>query len=140
MLGRTGPVSYQVTVDGLIWSRHAGQLLPLIIESRQNQQSQENGKRDTTVSTSQTSTSTKPSTWKQPQQASSSTCKTQQPGSVSNQELDGDSPTFSGVATDFRVGEPETQGAKPRVPPNPVFSPDFGHLFFITVLTPYTFF
>ena len=43
VLGRTGPVSYQVTVDGLIWSRHAGQLLPLIIESRQNQQSQENG-------------------------------------------------------------------------------------------------
>ena len=42
----------------------------------------------------------------------------------------------SGVATDFRVGEPETPGAKPRVPPNPVFSPDFGHLFFITALTP----
>ena len=27
--GRTGPVSYQVTVEGLTWSRHAGQLLPL---------------------------------------------------------------------------------------------------------------
>ena len=44
--------------------------------------------------------------------------------------------TRSGVATDFRVGGPETQGAKPRVPPNPVFSPDFGHLFFSTALTP----
>ena len=42
----------------------------------------------------------------------------------------------SGVATDFRVGGPETQGDKPRVPSNPVFSPDFGHLFFITALTP----
>ena len=27
--GRTGPVSYTVMVDGLVWSRHAGQLLPL---------------------------------------------------------------------------------------------------------------
>ena len=27
--GRTGPLSYQVTVEGLTWSRHAGQLLPL---------------------------------------------------------------------------------------------------------------
>ena len=27
--GRTGPVSYTVVVDGLVWSRHAGQLLPL---------------------------------------------------------------------------------------------------------------
>ena len=29
VIGRTGPVSYQVAVDGLTWSRHAGQLLPL---------------------------------------------------------------------------------------------------------------
>ena len=29
IIGRTGPVSYQVTVEGLTWSRHAGQLLSL---------------------------------------------------------------------------------------------------------------
>ena len=36
--GRTGPVSYQVTVEGLTWSRHAGQLLPL---SRSNTSAKE---------------------------------------------------------------------------------------------------
>ena len=29
VLGCTGQVSYQVTVEGLVWSRHARQLLPL---------------------------------------------------------------------------------------------------------------
>ena len=31
-------------------------------------------------------------------------------------------------------------GAKPRVPPNPVFSSDLGHLFFVTALTRWIFF
>ena len=45
----------------------------------------------------------------------------------------------TGVATDFRVGGgAETQEVKPRVTPNPVFSPDFGHLFFIAALSPDT--
>ena len=32
-------------------------------------------------------------------------------------------------------GGPTHAGAKPRVPPNPVFSSDLGHLFFATALT-----
>ena len=36
----------------------------------------------------------------------------------------------------FSSGGARDSGAKPRVPPNPVFSPDFGHLFFNTALTP----
>ena len=40
VLGRTGPVSYQVTVEGLVWSRHAGQLLPLTSRC-QNQENKE---------------------------------------------------------------------------------------------------
>ena len=36
----------------------------------------------------------------------------------------------------FGGGEGATHaGAKPRVPPNPVFSSDLGHLFFVTALT-----
>ena len=31
-------------------------------------------------------------------------------------------------------GEVPAQGAKPRVPPNPVFSSDLGHLFFVKSL------
>ena len=37
---------------------------------------------------------------------------------------------------DLRFGGGATHaGAKPRVPPNPVFSSDLGHLFFVTALT-----
>ena len=46
MLGRTGPVSYEVTVEGLVWSRHAGQLLPLSTPSFQNKEAQ-SGNQDT---------------------------------------------------------------------------------------------
>ena len=47
VLGHTGPVSYEVTVEGLVWSRHAGQLLPLSTPSFQNKEAQESGNQDT---------------------------------------------------------------------------------------------
>ena len=47
VLGRTGPVSYEVTVEGLVWSRHAGQLLPFSTLSFQNKEAQESGNQDT---------------------------------------------------------------------------------------------
>ena len=38
------------------------------------------------------------------------------------------------------LGGPTHAGVKPRVPPNPVFSSDLGHLFFVTALTRWIFF
>ena len=55
VLGRTGPVSYQVTVEGLIWSRHAGQLLPLTNARCQNQEARKRENKETHLSDVQTS-------------------------------------------------------------------------------------
>ena len=47
VVGRTGPVSYTVTVDGLVWSRHAGQLL----QARDDKKPEANQSRVTATST-----------------------------------------------------------------------------------------
>ena len=54
------------------------------------------------------------------------------------QAVTAESPWVAGTLADpaLRLGGGATHaGAKPRVPPNPVFSSDLGHLFFVTALT-----
>ena len=84
VLGRTGPVSYEVTVEGLVSSRHAGQLLPLSTPRDQNKGAQGSGNRETYQPTSSVNQKTKP------QRTSGSVQRTQH--STVNKEVNISSP------------------------------------------------